>query len=130
VITLHTSASNPSRIVLPTVSGDGATAGGGTTPAGIVGALQDITGQLTGGAGAGLPGAGSLLPAGTGPTYDATAAAADALARAAATDTTAAPDTRPVSAARAVATQPWLLGGIGLFVLLLTTTWVRARKVT
>jgi putative CocE/NonD family hydrolase len=132
VITLHTSPSSPSRIVLPTVGGTGAAddlAGGGTTAAGIGGAITDITGQLTGGAGIALPGLGGLLPAGTDPTYDATTAAADALARTESTDSTVAPATQPVSATRAVATQPWLLGGVGLFVLLLTTTWVRARKV-
>ena len=130
VITLHTSPANPSRIVLPTLSGTGATAGGGTTAAGVDGALQDITGQLTGGTGLALPGTTGLLPAGTDPTYDATAAASEALARSQATDGAISPATRPVSGARAVATQPWLLGGIGLFLLLLTTTWVRARRVS
>jgi putative CocE/NonD family hydrolase len=129
VITLHTSPSQPSRIVLPTLSGSGATTDSSTTAAGVGGAVTDITGQLAGGAGIALPGTEGLVPAGTVPSYDATKAATDALARTAPTDPAVAPATRPVSAARAVATQPWLLGGIGLFVLLLTTTWVRARKV-
>lgn len=129
-VTLHTGGQYPAHIALPTLSGNGVSAAGGTTPAGVTGLVGDLTGQITGGAGTAIPGTDTLDQA-LDPAYDATGAAVDALARGASGDGAVSAATTPASSPIAsLATQPSglaVLGALGVLLLLITRGWVRAR---
>jgi putative CocE/NonD family hydrolase len=132
VITLHTSERYPSKVVLPTLSGAGS-AGSGTSGAldasgsGPLALRGDSSGDSLG-ASAG-DAAGSAGTAGTSdPAYDATGAAADALARVDAARPESTDATRPMAALREGPAPVLALGAILLLVVALATSWVRLRR--